>query len=247
MKIKPASINFKWLPPAAEWDFRSVTEVECRIACHWEYERQESHNHPLTSSPRVAHKYCPKNYRQAARELFPQAWLTLTKEQQEQVVGSFAPAPVLQVRKLGDFLKRVTIHGGSAEIPRPYLESSYVVVPDFTGHGVEAVIKKLAKWARQEAKEYPQSRRAQAAELPFDALKWLAVLRVDKWRREHGVTIGLARDTLKAYQQKHRARDIGGVFPTYASDGAWSKATQDAKRCLTQSRNNPSLLLADLA
>jgi len=39
-KLKPQAVDFKWLPPAEEWDFRGVTEDECRVACHWEYERQ---------------------------------------------------------------------------------------------------------------------------------------------------------------------------------------------------------------
>jgi hypothetical protein len=38
--LKTKSIDLKWLPPAEEWDFRSVTEVECPVACHWEYERE---------------------------------------------------------------------------------------------------------------------------------------------------------------------------------------------------------------
>jgi hypothetical protein len=97
--------------------------------------------------------YFPQNYRQAARELFPQAWLTLTTKQRVEVLESFFPSPAMQVRKLGDFLKRVTNHGFSSEIPRPYLERSYVIVPDFTGHGIEAVIRQLETWARKEAKE----------------------------------------------------------------------------------------------
>ena len=194
-----------------------------------------------------AQNYFPQNYRQAARELFPQAWLTLTPKQREKVLASFFPTPAMQVRKLGDFLKRVTNHGVSSEVPRPYLERAYVMVPDFTGHGVEAVIKKFETWARQEAKEYPQSRRAQAADLPFDALKWLAVLRIDEARRQAHVTIETARDTVKAFGLKYGQDHSGSVFPNYSSDGGWSKAKTDALKCQAQSKNNPSFLLAELA
>jgi hypothetical protein len=244
VKIKLKSINFKWLPPAEEWDFRSLPESECRVACHWEYARQDSRSMPKFPN---GQNYFPQNYRQAARELFPQAWLTLTPKQREKVLASFFPSPAMQVRKLGDFLKRVTHHGVSSEIPRPYLERAYVMVPDFTGHGVEAVIKKLETWARQEAKAYPQSRRAQAAELPFDALKWLAVLRIDEARRQANVTIEAARETVTAYGLKYGQDHSSSVFPNYSSDGGWSKARTDALKCQTQSKNNPSLLLAELA
>ena len=244
MKIKLKAINFKWLPPAEEWDFRSLTESECRVACHWEYARQDSRSMPKSPN---AQKYFPQNYRQVARELFPQAWLTLTTKQREKVLESFFPSPAMQVRKLGDFLKRVTNHGVSSEIPRPYLERSYVVVPDFTGHGVEAVIKGLETWARKEAKEYPPSRRAQAADLPFEALKWLAVLRLDAARRQADVTIEKARETVKAFGLKYGQDHPGSVFPDYSSDGGWSKARTDALKCQTQSKNNPSFLLAELA
>lgn len=244
LKLKPQAVDFKWLPPAEEWDFRSVTERECRVACHWEYARQDSRSMPQFPN---GQNYFPQNYRQAARELFPQAWLTLTPKQRAMVLASFFPAPAMQVRKLGDFLKRVTNHGVSSEIPQPYLERAYVMVPDFTGHGVEVVIQKLEAWARKEAKEYPPSRRAQAAELPFDALKWLAVLRLDAARRQADVTIAKARKTAEAFGLKYRQDHYGDVFPNYSSDGGWSKARTDALKCQSQSKNNPAFLLAELA
>jgi hypothetical protein len=243
-KIQPPVVDFSWLPPAKEWDFRAITEKECRIACHWEYARQDYRS---TSPFRDGQKCHPKNYRQAAMELFPQAWITLTTEQREKVIRSFAPVPALQVRKLEEFFKRMPSSGMNPDIHEAFLKNAYVVIPSFSLHGVEAVIKAFEKWARQESKQYRRSRRAQAAELPFDTLKWLAVLRLDAARRMAGVTIGTARDTLKIYLKKNLQLDVGGVFPAYASDGAWSKASRDAKRCQDQSRNNPSLLLAELA
>jgi hypothetical protein len=36
------AVAVDWLPPAPEWDFRSVREKESRLACCWEYERQAS-------------------------------------------------------------------------------------------------------------------------------------------------------------------------------------------------------------
>ena len=234
-------IDLKWLPPAEEWDFRPVTEHECRVACHWEYERQSTSRHG------AGHKHFPVNYRQAARELFPQAWMTLAKEQRTKVVESFLPRPVLQVRKLREFLKRMPVNGTNPEIFQAYLHQSYVVIPNFGLHGVEAVIKEFEKWARTEAKQHPRSPRAQAAELPFDTLKWLAVLRLDGARRKAGVTIERARETVEGYRHAYRKPDPNGVFPAYASDGAWSKAKNDATKCQAKSSNDPSTLLGELA
>ena len=244
VKTKSKTIKFDWLPPVEEWDFRSVTKRECRVASHWEYAREDNRWMPRSAKP---FKYYPRTYRQAARELFPQAWTTLSSKQREQVLESFLPLPVVQVRKLGDFLQRVTIRGTTSEIPEPYLERSYVIVPNFTCYGVEAVIKELQSWARKEAKEHPQARRAQAAELPFDALKWLAVMRIDEARRKAKLTIGQARNTLEAYVNKHPHDHHGDIFPSYGSDGAWSKARSDALKCQARSEDDPSYLLAELA
>lgn len=244
LNLKALAVDFKWLPPAEEWDFRLVTEAECRVACHWEYERQDSRS----TSKLGDQKYIPANYHQTARELFPQAWATLTREQRVKVVESFLPSPVIQVRKLREYLKRMPVNGANPEIFQAFLHQAYVVVPNFRGHGVEAVIKEFSKWARQEAKQHPPARRAQAAELPFDALKWLAVLRLDQARRKSGVTIERARETVSAYRQKHpNATYHGDVFPVYASDGAWSKARKDATKCQAQVKINPAYLLAELA
>jgi hypothetical protein len=246
VKTKFSAIDLSWLPPAEEWDFRSVTANECRIASHWEYERQVSRILSASKAGEI-HQYFPPNYRPAAREFFPQAWTTLSKEQRQKVVESFFAAPVVQVRKLSEFLKRMPKKDANLEVPKAFLEYSYVVIPHFSLYGVEAVIKGLEKWARSEAKHYRQSRRAQAAELPFDALKWLAVLRLDQARNKAHVTIERARETTNAYRRANPRPDSNGVFPTYASDGAWSKARNDAQRCQVRSRNDPSYLLAELA
>ena len=33
------AVELEWLPPATEWDFRSIREKESRLACCWEYAR----------------------------------------------------------------------------------------------------------------------------------------------------------------------------------------------------------------
>jgi len=243
IKQATPAMDFTWLPPAEEWDFRSVTKRECRVACHWEYSRQDRLS--MAQLPN-GQGYCPHNYRGAARERFPQLWTTLTKAQREQVLKSFYQAPALQVHKLGDFLKRVTIPGVSPEIPANLLQHAYVIIPNFTGRGVVAVTRQFGKWASAESNQYPPSRRAQAAHLPFDALKWLAVLRIDEARRQAGVTIDKARATVKAYGLQHPFNHHGDAFPNYSSDGGWSKARTDALKCQTQARTNPAYLLAEL-
>src|SRR3974390_1274939 len=184
--MKAKNINLNWLPRGEEWDCGLVAPEECRVACHWEYARHEL---PPMSKPGDQYVFCPHNYRQAAREHFPAPWLSLTKAQREKILESFYPAPVMQVRTLREFFKRMPTNGSHPEILQALLRHSYVIIPNFRVHGVEAVIKEFEKWARKEAKQHPQSRRAQAAEPPFDALKWLAVARLDKARSKAKVTI----------------------------------------------------------
>ena len=161
LKQKPEAMDFAWLPPAEEWDFRCVTKRECRVACHWEYSRQDRLSMPQLPN---GQNHCPQNYRGAARELFPQLWTTLTIAQREQVLESFYPAPALQVHKLGEFLKRFTISGDSSEIPANFLEHDYVIIPSFTGRGVVAVTQQFGKWASDESKQYPPSPKPPANE-----------------------------------------------------------------------------------
>lgn len=243
--MKPKATDLKWLPPAQEWDFRSVTVRECRVACHWEYEREKITSKLIQSG--AEQTYCPAIYRQAARELFPEAWTTLTKEQREKVLATFFPIPVLQVRKLGEFLKRMPKRESNPTLLRSYLEDTYVIIPHFRLYGVEVLIRELEKWARKEARQYLQSRRAQAADPPFDALKWLAVARLDKTRRKAGVTINNMGEAVKAYRQLHPRPNPNDVFPAYASDGAWLTARNNAHKCMTKSCSNPAFLLAELA
>ena len=82
-----------------------------------------------------------------------------------------------------------------------YRQGAYVIRPNFTVFGVEAVIRELKAWARREARNYRQSPRAKAAEPPFDLLKWLAVYRLEEKRREVGITYEAAQESLRAYRE----------------------------------------------
>lgn len=243
--MKASVLDISWLPAREEWDFRAVTVAECPIACHWEYARQISQNlvpHSSGLAKASPRSYVPTIYRQVAKELFPQAWGALTAEQRAKILSSFYAIPSVRVRKLGDFLKRM--QGASLEIQRAYAESSYVVQPNFSVHGVEAVIKEFEVWARKEAKQHRQSPRAKAAEPPFNALKWLAVLRVEAVRCQAGINFERAQEALINYRLQHPRLDASGVFPIYASHGAWSKARTDAQRLLTKVLTDSSDLLA---
>jgi hypothetical protein len=264
--MKKTILDLAWLPPREEWDFRAVAPTECRVACHWEYARQIrqigesairrslervlSAKQPagLPARSRSLDPYCPVNYRQPARELFPQAWLNLTQVQRASVLASFYPVPAVQVRKLGDFLQRMQWgKGAHLDALRPWLEHTYVVQPNFSLCGVEAVIRELKAWARREAKNYPPAPRAKSAELPFDALKWLAVLRLEDARRKSNVRFEPAQQALLQYRRRHVLADRNAVFPNYASPGAWSKARADARRCLNKVLSQPAFLLAGLS
>jgi hypothetical protein len=202
---------------------------------------------PATAKRKPAHPYCPVFYRQAARELFPQSWLSLTKQQRAAVLGSFHPIPAVQVRKLGDFFRHTQwAEGAHLDILRPYLEHTYVVQPNFSFCGVETVIKELETWARKEARNYPRAPRAKAAALPFDALKWLAVSRLEDARSKPCVSFDNAHKALVDYRRKHPFPDRGAVFPIYASHGAWSKARSEANRCRVKLLSQPSFFLSGL-
>jgi hypothetical protein len=259
--MKTTAPDIRWLPPREEWDFRTVTPGECRVACHWEYAREIRRITASSLWPRltgfgkdraevshIAKEFCPANYRQQARELFPQAWFTLTKEQRASVVSSFFPIPAIQVRKLGEFFKRMHwVEKAKSEVVEAYLEYTYVLLPNFSLHGVEAVIKEFEAWARKEAKNYPQSPRAKGAELPFDTLKWLAVLRLDQARRGARISFEKTQEALTEYRHKFLQKDPNGVLPVYASHGAWSKAKADAERCRMKAMSESSFLLDGLS
>jgi hypothetical protein len=207
--MKARTVDLKWLPPGEEWDFRSITAAECRVACHWEYARQVHKATlpiPANQSASSGNKagrggFVPAIYRQAARELFPQAWGALTKEQRARILDSFQPIPPLQVRKLDDFLRQT--QAASPEMMRRFRANSYVLLPNFSVFGVEVVIAEFEVWARNEAKLHRPSPRAKAAALPYDNLKWLAVLRVDEARQKACINFDKANDSLKAYRIKN--------------------------------------------
>ena len=241
-----------------------MTRGECRVACHWEYAREThkivagSFRNPDefsavkqttgTAMRGSAKWYCPVNYRQPARELFPQPWTTLTKEQRASVLGSFYPIPALQVRKLGDFLKRIQWpQGANGEVVRRYFAQAYVIQPFFSLHGVEEIIKEFKIWARKEAKNYRQSPRAKGAELPFDALRWLTVWRLDQARRKAHVNFAKTQEALEEYRRQNPLAHENDVSPIYTSPGAWSKARSDAERCRGKSMEDAAFLLAELS
>lgn len=241
MKLK--SVDLKWLPPATEWDFRLIIPSECRVACHWEYNRDRL---PKNAAAKESHLYCPQNYHAAAREFFPRAWLTLSNEHRQRVVETFHPSPAIQVRKMRELWKQIPVYEKNPGMLQPFLSGSYVMIPNFRLRGVEAVIKEFAAWARKEAKQHPQSRRAQAAELPFDALKWLAATRLERARQEARITIERAREAITAYQKQNRVKAENDAYPAYASDGAWIKAVKNAEVCWKKVSADPSHLLGEL-
>lgn len=224
---KPLDIS--WLPPAEEWDFRCVTAEECRVACHWEYGREIwKMSSGMFFKPGEVRK----------------AWPAMTKAERECRVDRTPLAPVLQIRTFRDALNRAQISEPDKWLS--HFERAYVLRPNFSACGVQAIIKEFESWARKEAKKYKQAPRAKAAELPFDLLKWLAVLRLDEQRKQAGMTYKATYEALRVYQQSNRCPDPNGVFPIYASQGAWSKARKDADGIRIKVIHDPSFLLGGL-
>ena len=130
---------------------------------------------------------------------------------------------------------------------KPYLEHFYVIQPFFSLHGVEEIIKEFKIWARKEAKNYRQSPRAKGAELPFDALRWLTVWRLDQARRKAHVNFEKTQEALFEFRRQNPQADLNDVSPIYSSPGAWSKARSDAERCRSKSMDDSAFLLAELS
>jgi hypothetical protein len=260
MNKAPADIT--WLPPQQEWDFRSVTRTECRVACHWEYSREiermlgtaavagrkvsSEASFRLSDVTPLAALKASRRDKVTKSPLFPRPWTALTAGERTSVMAAVEPLPALQMRTLNQFLARSGWALGKNAAPvAEFTDGAYVFRPDFTGRGVEVVIREFEKWARKEAKNYTRSPRAKAAELPFDLLKWLSVFRVDTKRREVGLTYERTQEALKEYRRRHTRPDPDDVFPAYASHGAWSKARNEAERVRQKVMSNPSMLLRD--
>jgi len=141
------------------------------------------------------------------------------------------PFRALWVRTLGEMVEKAkwAFLEDTPQASR-YRQGAYVIRPNFSVFGVEAVIKEFKAWARRAAREYPRAPRAKAAELPFDLLKWLAVYRLEEKRREAGITYEVAQESLRIYRGKNSGLDPNAVFPVYATHGAWSKARSDAAK-----------------
>jgi len=98
--MKKNGSDFGWLPPPEEWDFRSVGEKECALACCWEYAR---------NVPRICARYyewahCGKRRRTHLAFLFgpildlsiefPAPWLTCLETTRLEVANLFVRHPV---------------------------------------------------------------------------------------------------------------------------------------------------------
>ena len=176
--------------------------------------------------------------------LFPRAWATLTATERAGVIGAVEPLRALRVRTLDETVEKAkwALVENTAQARR-YRQGAYVIRPNFSIFGVEAVIKELKAWARREAKKYGRSPRAKAAEPPFDLLKWLAVYRLEEKRHQVGITYEAAQESLRAYRAKNARLDPNAVFPAYATHGAWSKARRDATGIRRQVSVDQSFLL----
>ncbi len=218
-KKTPADLS--WLPPHHEWDFRSITAEECRLACYWEYQRE------------FGCDYDPKK-----------PWLAQTGAERAAVQAAFSPPPIVQVRTFREFMNRTPV----AARPDPaawrrYTDGVYVIRPNFTA-GVEGVIKTLAAWARKESKHFKRAPRAKAAAPPFHLLRWLAAWRLDQSAKKAGLKYQRISESLQAYQNQNRRQAYGDVFPgSYGSQGAWSKACRDAKQTGQKIIRDPLALL----
>jgi len=254
--MKKTLIDLSWLPAQESWDFRGVKVAECRIACHWEYSREvesdlpakpekitDEENGPI--GPENTGTFPVIDLLVSKGAPFPKAWTAMTDDERQKLVAAIPRLSSLDVRSLEKVMdeKVKRAEGKLAKSLRWGNEGAYVIRPGFTAFGVEAVVKEFAAWARKEAKEYDRSLRAKAAEPPFDLLKWLAVRRLEAARRKARISYEQARQGLQEFRMQRPCKDENGVFPIYASHGAWCKASSDAEKFIFQFVDDPFILL----
>jgi hypothetical protein len=190
----------------------------------------------------------------------------MTPEQRKSVLESFHRLPVVTVRTLGDFLKRMNWIKGIPDgvASSGYLEHSFVIQPQFGVYGAPAVVAKLSKWAQVESRRYRRRPRAKGASLPYDELKWLAAWRLEVARcatneaikqrakasgrpvhRRDLIQVGRVVTDIKAHANRHPQNNPSDVLPIYTSAGAWTKARRDAERCGQLVMLNTTQLLAE--
>ena len=138
--MKKAAVDLSWLPAPDEWDFRSVTEVECRVACHWEYSRdiqllvQAAIVIPSGNGvAKLARDDVIRRDVITKSAFFPRAWTSLSAPEKASVLGTITPPPALQVRTLREFVSRTNWFGGSkAELMERLSQGAYVIRPNFS-------------------------------------------------------------------------------------------------------------------
>jgi hypothetical protein len=259
--MRKQTVSLAWLAPAEDWDFRSVTEAECRVACYWEYARDmrplavvgplprrlvSSEDGPVAGPSAIVAAGWVRKDPVTKSPLFPKPWSSLTASERADVIRALEPFRALWVRTLEETVERAkwALVEDTPQASR-YRKGAYVIRPNFSVFGVEAVIKELKAWARREAKKYRRSPRAKAAEQPFDLLKWLAVYRLEEKRLGAKITYEVAQESLREYREKNGRLDPNAVFPAYAAHGAWSKARSDAARIRRKVSLDQAFLLRD--
>src|SRR5262245_22139398 len=112
--MRKETVSLAWLAPAEEWDFRSVTKAECRIACYWEYARDMRPPAMAGPLPRrlVSDVHGPvagfsagsagwvRQDPATRSPLFPKAWASLTAAERADVIQGVEPFRALWVRTL---------------------------------------------------------------------------------------------------------------------------------------------------
>ena len=251
---KQRDIDVRWMPAPEEWDFRTVSEDECRMACFWEYAR----NVPAI---RAAPGEWGGSGAPFGTELgwclsldevgieFPRAFVSLSKASRGEIARRGARlGAVVRVRPAADvrtslkgWIERAMIEGrdpGNA-VDHVVEDGTYLVRADFSSRGIGAVVRELTAWARAEAKNLPRHSRGKGADRPYEFLKWLSVLRLEGARRVAGVGFDRVQETLGRHQRACPVANAAPVLPIYASHGAWSKAKGDAQKLIDLLGSDP--------
>src|SRR5215471_4230375 len=118
--MRRQTVSLAWLAPAEDWDFRSVTKAECRIACYWEYARDmrplaaagalpgrlvSGERGPVAGSSGGAVAWVRQDP-VTKSPLFPKAWASLTVAERADVMRTVEPFRALWVRTLGEMVEK---------------------------------------------------------------------------------------------------------------------------------------------
>ena len=119
-------------------------------------------------------------------------------------------------------------------------DEDYYFSGDFPRGGTRKIIEEFKKWVVKEAKKFPRPPRGMGAAAPYEQLKWLAAYRLDKVRKEHGLSVVSMMDKLRQSEEERPIHRPTKNLPLYQTEAGWSNAKGDAMSLLDLLESDPA-------